>query len=728
MKVKKWFAVLALGMLGPGALLLGVSSGAFAQPRITWKPLGEPGSGGAITALSVSPTDSRRVLVGGDMLGVGLSTDRGGSWQATTGFRSWEIAQFTWHPSDPNVVWAATMSGPYKSTDGGRTWAEKRAGMEAISSGSYSDPLEKILFDPADPAHLLAFGGSKRGWQSLGMPAWNAVWESADSGEHWHRLSTIGSVLAPGIIAAAYVPGPGAAVLYVVADGQGVYKSRDNGRTWTAANTGLPTLNIRDLAADLLAPGALYAAYGSFGAGAPHPGGVAKTTDGGQTWQSINTGLTQSTDSDPNKTSHFESLAVSSVFPGTVYASDNGWTSEGIFRSTDGGAHWSAVLGNGAPIPARAYAGGPGMRTITVDPHGPGIYAGDNDAMFRSLDGGGTWADITSKPPSAAGTWEGRGFSGLCANAVRFNPYADQTVLLALDDGKFWSSTDTMKTWRWGGGGLSHYNGGSDCTFAGTGGKTIYALFGEGPAKSTDGGKSWAALPLSSGKGGYLGGIYALPGVPNTVWIVVAGQLYKSVNGGSAWAQVTSGGLSADGKLWGFAADPRTPKTFYVGGGSGIWKTADGITFALMPGSPSGGVLVDPTQPACLYVVGGGLLRYDGGRWSRLSADSTIKSVAVDPANGSRIVYTTSDNPYHDVSSATGVWLSEDRGATWTSQNTGLALLRAPCVSFNPRIPDHLLLGTEGRGFWIGTLSPLTARSGTVKKHASVAAQSTRKP
>ncbi|MGD0089531.1 MAG: hypothetical protein ABSE73_06380 [Planctomycetota bacterium] len=40
---------------------------------IRWEPLNEPGCGGWVTSLSVSPHDTRRVLVGGDMLGVGLS-------------------------------------------------------------------------------------------------------------------------------------------------------------------------------------------------------------------------------------------------------------------------------------------------------------------------------------------------------------------------------------------------------------------------------------------------------------------------------------------------------------------------------------------------------------------------------------------------------------------------------------------------------------------------------
>ena len=85
--------------------------------------------GGRVTGLAVDPVDPNVMLVGGDMLGVGLSEDGGHSWQATSGFSSWEINAFTWPASDPRVVWVGTLSGPYESMDGGHTWVSRRAGM-----------------------------------------------------------------------------------------------------------------------------------------------------------------------------------------------------------------------------------------------------------------------------------------------------------------------------------------------------------------------------------------------------------------------------------------------------------------------------------------------------------------------------------------------------------------------------------------------------------------------
>ena len=146
-----------------------------------------------MTDVAVSPHDSRRLLLAGDMLGVGLSLDRGDSWLPTFGFKSYEIARFTWHPTDPQTVWVGTMSGPYLSRDGGLNWTEKREGMGEKEWGRYSAPVEKVLFDPNDQKHLIAIGGSSRGWRAhvKNSANWGRIWESRDGGDSWKMLTLL---------------------------------------------------------------------------------------------------------------------------------------------------------------------------------------------------------------------------------------------------------------------------------------------------------------------------------------------------------------------------------------------------------------------------------------------------------------------------------------------------------------------------------------------------------
>jgi len=130
--------------------------------HVLWKPRYEPGSGGWITSICVSPYDASRVIIGGDMLGIGVSTDRGKSWTPATSLPSYEIGDITFHPTDPTIVWAGTMSGPTLSTDAGATWTARREGFPPIEGGTYASPVERVIFDPNDPTHLVSAGGGSR--------------------------------------------------------------------------------------------------------------------------------------------------------------------------------------------------------------------------------------------------------------------------------------------------------------------------------------------------------------------------------------------------------------------------------------------------------------------------------------------------------------------------------------------------------------------------------------
>ena len=153
------------------------------ETALSWQPLNEPGIGGRIDSITVSPHNSARILAGGDILGTRLSTDGGDRWSTTSGWLNYEIADFTWHPQNPDIVWAGTLSGPHISTDSGQSWTAKRTGFPDIHSGQYSAPIEKILFDP-DSNHLLAFGGDHRQLKyERDILNYGIVWVSKNEGE-----------------------------------------------------------------------------------------------------------------------------------------------------------------------------------------------------------------------------------------------------------------------------------------------------------------------------------------------------------------------------------------------------------------------------------------------------------------------------------------------------------------------------------------------------------------
>ncbi len=736
-------AVLCLGPSLPAA-------GAAAN-GIRWQTLGEPGCGGWITGIAVGPHDSRRVLIGGDVLGIGLSEDRGDRWQPTFGLPSWEIADFTWHPTDPKVVWAGTMSGPCRSTDGGRTWQLKRQGFPPTSDGMYSAPVEKVLFDPADSNHLLAFGGSSRRYGSPGTPLWGAVWESRNAGEHWTRLATLAAegssdkadAKGRNVVGAAFAAGS-STQLYAAVDGTGLFVSTDGGKTWAPRNVGLPHTSIERVVAHPKERDTLWVCLTAFkpeGEPTHLPGGICKSADAGKTWTSLSGGLPARRHKDFNFTSNFKGFAVAASNPDVMYTADGAWDTGVLYRSTDGGRQWQPVatrqnVSQQEDTPERkrltaasridvAYFAGCGPTVIAIAPKDVNtVYAGGSEYLLRSLDGGRSWTDATAvRTPGAPGEWRGRGYSGLCCIDFRFDPFRkDHAVLLAMDAGKCWETVDGLKSWTFCGREPWPWGGGNDATFTRDG--RVYATTGQfgGNAsilRSADG-KTWTAvagkahgLPEFQGQG-VAEGIYALPGDSKKVWAVVAGRLYRSTDGGDQWVPIQVG----PGLAW-MAADPRKPARFYISGARSVYATDDGETFKPLGGPKFAGKMVVDSLGG-LYIVGyrsarPGLWHYAEGKWTRLLDEFFASNVAVDPTDPTRIAVATNDDPYHDVCRAAGVWISADAGKTWSAASDGLAMLRGHAIAFNPFDPGEIVYGTLGRGYfvarWAKTFTPTGSRT-----------------
>src|SRR5580698_4388716 len=89
-----------------GLLAMFIPALAMAQLNVRWDPLLEPGCGGWAVSIEVSPFHSNWILVGGDILATGLSTDGGWNWQQTSGFVNFEIGDYTWSPTNPQIAWA----------------------------------------------------------------------------------------------------------------------------------------------------------------------------------------------------------------------------------------------------------------------------------------------------------------------------------------------------------------------------------------------------------------------------------------------------------------------------------------------------------------------------------------------------------------------------------------------------------------------------------------------
>ena len=317
-------------------------------------------------------------------------------------------------------------------------WVSKRNGMLPLSSWGYSVIVEKILFDPAKPGRLLAFCGTSRRWAQSDTYGW--VWESLNDGESWKHIGTIDlngftdeKKKGANIFKAEYEPGVPNRI-HILADGPGWLISEDSGKTWkkkeyTGVTGGIIDITFNPVNSQIIwlcsdsSPGA---------DGAERiPGSIYKSTDGGKTFFQSDTGVEKVTSTDPSLTTRFSGVAVSAGAPDELYANDQAWNSNVIYKSSDGGKTWrpdaSRKVRVSNPMQAKIHIKlklpvcrismklvGSKQKKEFMD-SAANLYCEQRTVVKRE--------DATSYRPTLLRSLEGRGWNGWCSTDFGFNPY-----------------------------------------------------------------------------------------------------------------------------------------------------------------------------------------------------------------------------------------------------------------------------------------------------------------
>ncbi len=301
---------------------------------------------------------------------------------AVTGGRIHDVEAL---PNNPSTVYVATASGGiWKSTNKGTTWTPI-FDHEAVST--FGD----IAIAPSNPDVIWAGTGEQNNRQST---SWgNGVYRSTNGGETWAHLGLTetrhtGRVqVHPNDPDVAFVAALGN--LWAPSPDRGVYKTTDGGQTWQKVLYVDEMTGVVDLVMDPTDPNTLYAAayqrmrrtWGFNGGG---PGsGIYKTTDGGQTWRELTSGI-------PTGDKGRIGLAIAATNPMILSAIVQHASESGIYRTQDGGETWEQVS---ALNPRPMY-----YSHIFIDPTNADRVYVAAVSFYKSEDGGRSFDTLPTRP------------------------------------------------------------------------------------------------------------------------------------------------------------------------------------------------------------------------------------------------------------------------------------------------------------------------------------------
>lgn len=400
---------------------------------------------------------------------------------------------------------------------------------------------------------------------------------------------------------------------YMGTTGGGVWKTEDAGMHWKNISDGFfGTGSVGAVAVSASDPNVVYVGMGEHaprGVMTSYGDGVYKSTDAGKTWKHM--GL--------KETQHIARIVIHPKNPDVLYVAAQGQLNgpnaeRGVFKSTDGGATWKKVLF----VDDRT-----GCAELSMDATDPSIlYAamwehqrlpwkvisgGPGSGLYKSMDGGATWKEMTEGLPKE----KGKMAIAVCpSNSQKvyalIESDSDQGkggLFVSANAGKSWSrvSNDNrlvQRAWYY----IEVFADPKDDN-------TVYVL--SAPAlRSIDGGKSWERL---SGTHGDFHDLWINPNNPRNLCISNDGGAAISFNHGASWSTQDN---MPTGQFYRINVDNSFPYRIYGGqqdntsvsiasmelGGYGISSSS----WTACAGGESAFLAFDPNNPQ--YVLGGSYL------------------------------------------------------------------------------------------------------------------------
>ncbi len=599
-------------------------------------------------------------------------------WGAATG----RVKAIAISPLDPDIVLAGSSSGGiWRSSDAGRTFAPVSDEHADLAVGA-------IAFAPSAPNIVYAAMGS----DFLGT----GMLRSDDAGAHWRLVSgsTYGTRGAtPRLLVDPLNPERVWVAQYSRLDqrlgeafSSGALSSSDGGVTWTRLFGGLTS----DLVTLTAGSPALLLGVTRVDATGGGNAGIYRSTDGGGIWSlAVDAGAS---------TYAYPRIAVTPAAPDRVYAHMYSSGPAGLkyqfLSSEDGGKTFAELPATGLAKESSFF--------LQADPSNPRVvYVGMRD-LFRSLDGGQTFTNMT-RGYTATGSFDPESStSHVDQQALAFHPRDSRTFFLGNDGGVF-LSRDAGSTFQSLSGALSLVQAYSIAAHP-TDPSSLFLGTQDNGLERRDANGTWRELVT----GDYGSVLFHRDDPDNLVTNYVEGMILSFGARGDVFRETLSTNDTFGGNRVAFIApfeQSPSANTLYFGTyrlfvshdfGTTWVAPADLLDLTRGGTDTLGAIGVAPSDSKVIYTGsnrGRVMVTRDGGvTWTDITSglpNRAVRTFAIDGANASVAYIGLSGY------AAAHIWKTTDGGMTWQNHSAGLPDAPVNALLIDPTESGILYAGTD---------------------------------
>jgi photosystem II stability/assembly factor-like uncharacterized protein len=470
-------------------------------------------------------------------------------------------------------------------------------------------------------------------------------------------------------------------VFYVGAVNGGLWKTTDAGRIWTPIFDDQPSGSIGAIAVAPSNPDVIYVGSGE---GLQRPDlstgdGVYRSADGGRTWKHLGLRGGQQIPQivvDPHNPDRLWVAVLGHPYGPNV--------ERGIFRSTDGGASFQKVLYKDENTGGVDVALDPANADIVYAvlwesreaPWENGRFAGPGSGLYKSLDGGATWRQLTTGLP----TFEKDGLGRIGIAVAPSDPGRIFATVEARSNGGLYRSDDAGGTWRLVSGNRFVTERGDDFAEVKVDPQNADIVYSASVVawKSVDGGRTFAALRGAPGGDDYHR-VWINPKHPEVVLLASDQGVVISVNGGATWSSWYN---QPTAQFYHVSTDTAFPYRVCGGqqesGSACVASRGDDGRITFRDWHPVGVeewgyVAPDPLDPDIVY--GGKVTRYDRRNGE---VQNVAPVIVAPPGTDYRVVRTAPVlfsplDPKTLYFASNVVWKTTDGGRSWNAISPDLA-------------------------------------------------------